>query len=524
MGNISKHIKRNGLLVENPQEGEMVAKIRSNYGLLSKLSDDKIALAERGVRMLDKYVQKLQGEFDRLKEMGHNIGDADTAPAGVSGLSGLGSPGMGGFPQLDMSSMQSNKKRKLPQVNTQLHGGQVYGNSPSSAQMQNYQNNPYAQQMQMNGNMQYNMPSSSAYGQYGNQQFTPQQQQQLAQQMQAYTNSGQLPNGVSSTVGGSSNASRPHRPSRLSSSFSANGMGANTQILPSSTAAHLQPGSSTPTGAHMLSAGGANAGLKRARPNGSAAGAGPKNKKKKRIQLSDDDSVQDEAQSVEDVDAEGEEDDAEGDEDRSMMSTSSMPRRPGQHKNSSRASTPTVAQMLANNGMRANAKGAGNKQGRSQLQPLAPYPTSRPGEEDAEGEDEDADAEGEEDLGVEYDETNAEDPTLYCFCQRVSYGNVRPILLPSGIKLTSIVQMIACDNPDCRYEWFHWACVKVNKQPADNEKWYCPECRSKNAQDAGTPRAIISSGGGSSYAQLQAQQQLLLQGQAGQAGRSNRRG
>lgn len=371
--------------------------------------------------MLDKYVQKLQGEFDRLKEMGHNIGDTDTAPAGTSGLAGLGSPGVGGFPQLDMSSMNSNKKRKLPPVNTQLQPGQMYS-SPNSAQMQGYQNNPYAQQqMQLNGNMQYNMPSGSSYGQYGNQQLTPQQQQQLAQQMQAYTHSGQMSNGILPGGSGSANnASRPHRPSRLSSSFSANGMAANTQILPSSTAAHLPPGTNTPTGGSML----AGAGLKRSRPNGAPSGPPQKKNKKKRIQVSDEESIQDENMSVEDVDAEGEEDDAEGDEDRSMLSVaSSLPRRPGQQKGGSRQGTPLSNSILANG---ARQKGGANKQARAQLQPLAPYPShhGRAADEDADGEDEDADAEGEEDLGVEYDETNAEDPTLYCFCQRVSYGNV----------------------------------------------------------------------------------------------------
>ncbi|KAG7833261.1 hypothetical protein KL943_004126 [Ogataea angusta] len=32
-----------------------------------------------------------------------------------------------------------------------------------------------------------------------------------------------------------------------------------------------------------------------------------------------------------------------------------------------------------------------------------------------------------------------EEDELYCFCQQVSYGN-----------------MIACDNSDCKYEWFHY--------------------------------------------------------------------
>lgn len=51
------------------------------------------------------------------------------------------------------------------------------------------------------------------------------------------------------------------------------------------------------------------------------------------------------------------------------------------------------------------------------------------------------------------------DNTLYCICQRVSFG-----------------EMIACDNDDCRFEWFHWSCVGITSSPKDNEVWYCPDC------------------------------------------------
>jgi len=63
------------------------------------------------------------------------------------------------------------------------------------------------------------------------------------------------------------------------------------------------------------------------------------------------------------------------------------------------------------------------------------------------------DAEGEED-------GEGEDENLYCFCQKQSYGD-----------------MIACDNDDCPYEWFHLSCVQLS-QPTP-EKWYCRECVEK---------------------------------------------
>ena len=46
----------------------------------------------------------------------------------------------------------------------------------------------------------------------------------------------------------------------------------------------------------------------------------------------------------------------------------------------------------------------------------------------------------------------------YCICQKWSFG-----------------QMIACDNPNCKIEWFHYSCVGLTSAPKGN--WYCPDCR-----------------------------------------------
>ncbi|KAK2967881.1 hypothetical protein RJ640_009951 [Escallonia rubra] len=48
------------------------------------------------------------------------------------------------------------------------------------------------------------------------------------------------------------------------------------------------------------------------------------------------------------------------------------------------------------------------------------------------------------------------EPT-YCFCNQVSFG-----------------EMVACDNPDCKIEWFHFSCVGLKEQPKG--KWYCADC------------------------------------------------
>ncbi|KAF8486190.1 hypothetical protein DFH94DRAFT_678913 [Russula ochroleuca] len=83
-----------------------------------------------------------------------------------------------------------------------------------------------------------------------------------------------------------------------------------------------------------------------------------------------------------------------------------------------------------------------------QVQPELPGP-----DEDAEGEDDIEEGNGDE------DEDN-EDKTLYCFCQKMSYG-----------------EMVACDNTECTYQWFHLPCV--NLKPPLPEIWYCSDCISK---------------------------------------------
>ena len=63
-------------------------------------------------------------------------------------------------------------------------------------------------------------------------------------------------------------------------------------------------------------------------------------------------------------------------------------------------------------------------------------------------------------------ELDASEPR-YCICNRVSYG-----------------EMIACDNPDCSIEWFHFNCVGISQMPKG--KWYCPNCAPLFKQTKGT--------------------------------------
>lgn len=60
----------------------------------------------------------------------------------------------------------------------------------------------------------------------------------------------------------------------------------------------------------------------------------------------------------------------------------------------------------------------------------------------------------------EEDDGGDGDDKKYCTCRSVSYGN-----------------MVACDNDECEFEWFHWSCVGVIKEPVG--KWYCEACKVK---------------------------------------------
>jgi inhibitor of growth protein 3 len=62
----------------------------------------------------------------------------------------------------------------------------------------------------------------------------------------------------------------------------------------------------------------------------------------------------------------------------------------------------------------------------------------------------------------EVEEEEQEDDRKYCFCQRVSFG-----------------EMVGCENDKCPYEWFHLGCVGLKEAPKDQDVWYCPECRPK---------------------------------------------
>ncbi|KAK0228250.1 hypothetical protein IW262DRAFT_1455434 [Armillaria fumosa] len=57
-------------------------------------------------------------------------------------------------------------------------------------------------------------------------------------------------------------------------------------------------------------------------------------------------------------------------------------------------------------------------------------------------------------------ESTDPDEPKYCYCERISFG-----------------EMIACDNPPCKIEWFHLSCTGLTEVPSQSKKWYCNNCK-----------------------------------------------
>ncbi|KAH9828037.1 chromatin modification-related protein YNG2-like [Teratosphaeria destructans] len=69
-----------------------------------------------------------------------------------------------------------------------------------------------------------------------------------------------------------------------------------------------------------------------------------------------------------------------------------------------------------------------------------------------------------QDGAADHGDEDEDDEQLYCFCQKVSFGN-----------------MVGCDNDNCEYQWFHWDCIGLKSEPTG--EWLCPECRKLPRKD-----------------------------------------
>lgn len=63
------------------------------------------------------------------------------------------------------------------------------------------------------------------------------------------------------------------------------------------------------------------------------------------------------------------------------------------------------------------------------------------------------------DLGNKQSSTSEPNRDTYCFCQQGETD-----------------MMVACDNQNCPYQWFHLSCLKLTKSKLPKGKWFCPDC------------------------------------------------
>lgn len=85
-------------------------------------------------------------------------------------------------------------------------------------------------------------------------------------------------------------------------------------------------------------------------------------------------------------------------------------------------------------------------------------------DDDEDVDDDDMDLNVDQEDAMDLDDEEAGDDRKYCLCQNVSFGD-----------------MVACDNDECPYEWFHWSCVGLKSEP--NGTWYCPVCAKNMERD-----------------------------------------
>ncbi|KAF5098414.1 hypothetical protein D0Z03_001215 [Geotrichum reessii] len=64
------------------------------------------------------------------------------------------------------------------------------------------------------------------------------------------------------------------------------------------------------------------------------------------------------------------------------------------------------------------------------------------------------------------DEGDANEEQVYCYCQQVSFG-----------------EMVGCDGPDCKIEWFHLPCIGLSQPPVG--QWFCNDCAKKREKGDG---------------------------------------
>lgn len=442
---LQKWIKAHGSHQPNPKEAEIRAKAIKNYDLLQQLSDEKLALSAKVLQAIEKHTRHLDIQIKMLYDRNEpGFADPDELPSLIR----------------PSAANITNSPIVRPPSGTNGSSLSHLANSVSQSSMRGSNSQVRNAQAQHHGSA--SAPATPAASMIMNRQARE------------------------------GSAGPPKRGPRLNTSLS------NLPTTSSGLARHSSLGPGTPKG-HTTAAGNQRAGSAGPRASSKASGSGVANRKagtpssssgrisashKKGSSLGGNDPrsgtanksglsrVKRAAKNSPSSTAESELSDAEsavsGEESDAAPSrnstgnnargTPSLPRQnSGSHQSlgnqptsSSTKNSPHAAHVH-----KAGGGGPGNHHG--------PPPPSHNRHHD----DDDA---------MDIEEDDAGDDKKYCSCRNVSYGN-----------------MVACDNDDCPYEWFHWGCVGLKSEP--NGTWFCPDC-SRAAAGGDNRKKVVGGGGG----------------------------
>lgn len=414
-GSLQKHLKLNGSLSMHPKEKEYSETILKNFELCQDLQNQKITLSDKACMLLDRQVKLLDAKIRELQNDGQLL-DGPPIPSIYNRRSAHPDSGRGFFAELNPQTHQPLQTTSgnaaagpLPsnlsvhRLNSQHHL------SPSVPQAASSRIAQLSATASAHPHPRNSAPATPAP-------ITHQQQQQSSTPRQRESSTGAIETKKRRLNLGT-------LPSH-SSSLRQSSLGPGTPRVATPTGGAARAGSAGPRSAAAAKK---SAGLARKLIPHHQQISKLKGKPSKRLAGTKRKGMSPSVRSRNNNNT--------GDEDESVLSSADP--------SDTDAST-TTRSRRGGTGARTSAA---NKSAASEE------------EEEEEPDVEMADAEEVEE--------EQEDDRKYCFCQRVSFG-----------------EMVGCENPKCPYEWFHLVCVSLKEAPKDHI-WYCPECRPKFIGAAG---------------------------------------
>ncbi|KAK3337048.1 inhibitor of growth proteins N-terminal histone-binding-domain-containing protein [Cercophora scortea] len=417
---IQKYIKANGSHQPNPKEEEYRNTIRKNFLLAEKLANEKVALSQKLQQTMDKHIRHLDMQIKILYDRNEpGFSDPDELPS-------LLRPSAANITNTPVLRPVNATNPVTAALNTLANGTSQSSARSSSSQIRNAQSQQHASA---------SAPATPAASMIMNRQARE---------------SSAGPGGGAPKRGPRSNSGLGNLPATSSGLARHSSLGPGTP-KGHQTAAGIQRAGSAGPRATAKGAGGA-ANRKSGTPSSSTsrkkvapgAGGGSTKSGLSRVKRAAKNSPSSAADSeLSDADS--------GSADESDARTGGR----GTPAAISRSSSNQAGGNANGNGNNTNPNNNGNNkeeahhERESNTGPRIKS-SGRRGAGDDEGMDDDDDA-------MDIDEDEAGDDKKYCMCQNVSYGD-----------------MVACDNEDCPFEWFHWSCVGLKSEP--NGKWYCPSC------------------------------------------------